>query len=309
MKRFAISIFAVQLLASAAFAQPAYGPQQSVADSNADEDVDGVVQSISTQLKIHKAGDVFTLDDDRSESSPESPPLETEDAGTPGNHGVEVSFITDCRLGSLRGRACLSGIDANIGIGDRVELNVSKSATADKLAGMRTQMGRSPTEVGVKWRFLDRDGWQAATYPSFEFDDATQIRGIDGALQDSEGRSIYLPVILSRDIGQVLTVVTNIGYRANLDHPNNNSVFTSVAVGRAFGRNSQGMIEIASEKERASPRRTTVRVGWIKVLFPKSRSRYRVSLSTSIGRSIGETESGAAETTLFFGITLSRRPH
>ena len=309
MKQFAISILTIQILAGAAPAQSVYGPQLSSANVRETDESDDVARAVLSKIRFHEAGDVFSIDDERSESSPEAPPLETDDAGTPGAGGIEVAFITDCSLGSQHGRTCRSGLDANLGIGDRVELNVSKAATADKLRGMKTQIGMGATEVGVKWRFFEKGRWEVATYPSFVLNDGTRIRDADGSMGESEGRSLYLPVIVSRDIGEKLTVVTNVGYRQNFDHPKESSVFTSVALGRSFGKSSQGMIEVASEKERRASHRTNVRVGWIRVLFPKSRSRYSVSLSTSIGHSIGETDDGTAQTTLLFGITLSRRPH
>ncbi len=243
---------------------------------------------------------------ERPESSPGSPPLVTDDPGTPGKHAYEINFNNDCDLASSR-HVCETGLDVAIGIGDKVQFRVSKYVTNDKATGERGHMGFGSTDVGVKWRFYDKGGWQAATFPSFDIADATRFRNSDGTFLNSEGRSVYLPLIISHEIGQRTTVVANVGYRQNFDHSESSSVFTSAAIARAIDGRSRAMIEITSEKSRSSIRRTDVRVGYIRLISKKNKP-YQVFLNASLGRSVGATDDGKGHTTLLFGLTFAKHP-
>lgn len=263
--------------------------------------------SVNSQIQVENSTDeVAPAASERPDSSPGSPPLETDDAGTPGRHGYELNFVTDCNVTST-GRACEAGIDAAFGIGEHIELQMSKAVTNEKVAGEPSRKGVNAGDFGVKVRFIDKNGWQIATYPSFKLNDATKFRNADGSYQETDGSSVYLPLIVSRDIGHKLTVVANVGYRANLQTSEKDSLFTSASVSRSFSDTSRGMAELTSEKFRYS-RLTEVRIGWVKVLFPKSRSRYQTSLFTSLGHSIGKTDDRLGHTTLLFGITVTRKP-
>lgn len=245
------------------------------------------------------------LHQERAESSPSSPPMATDDPGTPGKNGYEISFISNCDHSSGK-RACDNGIDLPIGIGENIQLRFSKSLTSEKISGEPSVNGHGATDVGVKWRFYDKNGLQIAVFPSFKFDDATRQTNLDGTPIESDGRSIYLPLIVSQELGEKYTVVTNVAYRANLDYSNKSSVFTSVAVGRSFSQTSRGMVEVASEADSES-RRTDVRIGWVKVLFPNRSGKFRTSFFTSLGRSVGRTDDGNTHTTVLFGINVTRK--
>ncbi|MEO6460125.1 MAG: hypothetical protein ABIO95_06720, partial [Bdellovibrionota bacterium] len=111
------------------------------------------------------------------------------------------------------------------------------------------------------------------------------------------------PLIVSKELGKY-TVVANVGYRKNFSDSDRDSVFTSAAVGHATGPHSRAMIEVASELTGGTSRRTDVRIGWIKVMFPDRSKRYQTSLFTSVGRSIGLTEDGMTHVTALFGISI-----
>jgi hypothetical protein len=166
-------------------------------------------------------------------------------------------------------------------------------------------VGHGPTDLGVKYRFYDKDGLKLAVFPSYQFDDASKIRNEDGTIADSEGRSIYLPLIISKDLGK-FTVVTNVARRQNLDHPENSSVFTSMSVGRAIGTQTRIMGEVVSEKT-GENRRTDVRVGFVRIILPDHFSKYQTSVFGSLGRSIKSTEDGLTHTSLLFGLSVAKK--
>jgi hypothetical protein len=246
--------------------------------------------------------------DEKPDSSPSSPPMATDDPGTPGRHGIEVNIISNCDR-SQDGRSCDTGIDAAFGLGDNAQFRISKGYTNDLTNGDRPFHGVGSTNVGVKVRFYDKNGVQLATFPSYGFDDAARRVDADGNPVPSDGHTVYLPLIVSKEFGQY-TVVANIGYQKNLDHAESSSILTSVAVGRAVGRNSKVMVEVANEKATdGTTRRTDVRIGWIKVIFPDASSKYQTSIFTSIGRTIGHTDDGISHITIQTGLQIARKSY
>ena len=240
------------------------------------------------------------------ENSPASPPLATDDPGTPGKNGFEINIIGNCDHSSNQ-QDCEAGLDAAFGIGDKAQIRISRSYQKSSAQGEKTLKGMGATDIGVKYRFYDNNGVQFATFPSYQLNDAKRQVDIAGNQIESEGRSVYLPIIVSKDIGSY-TVVANGGYRKNLDHAENNSVFTSVAIGHGLTVSSRVMAEIASEKVvHDGVRRTDVRVGWVKVIFPDSASKYQTSLFTSIGRSVGPTDDGRVHYSIMAGLSFSRK--
>ena len=63
----------------------------------------------------------------------------------------------------------------------------------------------------------------------------------------ADNTTFYIPVIVLKEFDKY-TVVANAGYRYNLKYPNQDSVFTSLAVGRSIGERNRIMAEIDSEK-------------------------------------------------------------
>ena len=243
--------------------------------------------------------------EERFESSPSSPPLATDDPGTPGRHAFEINFITDCDH-AQNGHACEGVIDAALGIGDRAQLRVSKGYSRERADGEPNFQGSGPTDIGVKFRFYDKNGLQIATFPSFRLDDATRRKDTDGNTLPSDGRSVYLPIIVSKDIGQNYTVVSNLAYEKNLDRADSNSVFTSVALGRSLGPDQKVMAEVESTVSTATGRNRTnfVRVGWAKVVFKSKTGRYHASLLTSIGRQVGPTDETGRHTPVMVALLV-----
>lgn len=246
---------------------------------------------------------------ERFESSPGSPPLNTDDTGVPGLHGYEINFITDCDHFQT-GRSCESGIDAAFGIGHNVQFRISKSRVQEAADGEHTFNGNGPTDAGFKYRFFQKGSWQMATFPSFNFDDGTRHHNADGSVVAPDGRSVYLPLIVTKDfnIGDAAyTVAGNIAYRKNLVTSNNDSTFTSIALGRGLSQTSRIMAEYSRDcNSRLNLCRQDVRVGWIKVIFPNDASKYETALFTSVG--VGEDYDGTKHETLLVGLSVARKP-
>jgi hypothetical protein len=130
------------------------------------------------------------------------PPMITDDPGTPGDKQWEINlgWTTERVAGStLYG---LPLLDANYGIGDRVEVTFETPwAVLRDDAGSRSGPGNSL--FGAKWRFYDagEHGWQASVYPQLTFLDP-------GSHSDRRGladpaTTLLLPFEVEKDLGPV----------------------------------------------------------------------------------------------------------
>lgn len=99
------------------------------------------------------------------------PPMITDDPGTPGPDKWEINVAwTDQRTPgeTLFGAPLL---DANYGIGDRIELTYYGSWNIARRPGEPDAGGMSDSELSAKWRFYDGgdDGLQVSVYPTVGF--------------------------------------------------------------------------------------------------------------------------------------------
>lgn len=238
------------------------------------------------------------------EHTPGAPVLDTDDTGTPGHHAVEINFIGECDR-AKGDRSCEAVVDAAFGIGKKTEISVVRPYEIEKEEGQETRKGFGPTEIGVKYRFLDRNGLSAAIAPSYSIDSTKPYVDADGGLVEGEGNSVYVPLIIQKDMKNV-SVVTNLGYRKMMKNSEDNAVVASVAVGHALSERSRLVGEVMTERDAHSlkKRETDVRIGYMKVIFPKSSSKYEKTLFVSAARSIGYTEDGKAHTKVRFGLSV-----
>jgi len=242
------------------------------------------------------------------ESAVSSPPMEMDDPGTPGPRGIELNFVgTLVRLGP--GHSSEGLLDANFGIGDRIQLKYERPYVTEHASGTSFQAGLGATEIGVKWRFIDSHGLEIATYPNYQFDDGFTLKDEEGNPEESEGRSAYLPLLISEHLGHLYSLAANYGYRHNLDgRGDDNNI--ALGLGRAVG-DGRILAEVFSERdENFHNRQTDARVGVAFLPFPKTfeHSSFEAPVFASLGHSIGKTEEGEKSTSFVFGVSLIRKP-
>jgi hypothetical protein len=128
------------------------------------------------------------------------PPMITDDPDTPGPGFWEVnvsvqsdSSRTDTRLETPR-------VDANYGVGDRIQLKF-EVPWVQALDGVRRQ-GPGDATAGVKWRFLGQEGMRLAwsVYPQVEFNTARS--SVNKELVDA-GPDFQLPTEITLEIHHV----------------------------------------------------------------------------------------------------------
>ena len=243
------------------------------------------------------------------ESAVSSPPMAMDDPGTPGHMGIEVNFVgTVVKAGSSRGTESL--LDANFGIGDRWQLKYERPYVTVDETDLEQQQGLGPTEIGVKWRFLDSHGWQMAIYPNYLFNDAFRVKDEEGVPEESEGKAFTVPLLISKNVAHVYTLAANIGYAQNIDNLSKDCV-GALGVGRALGANGRILAEVFSERdENLTNRQTDVRVGIVELFLPGTfaHSGYEFPVYASFGTSVGHTESGETVNSAVFGVSVIKLP-
>ena len=126
------------------------------------------------------------------------PPLVTDDPDTPGNGHWEINVAA---IGShVPGLAqlALPDADINYGWGDHVQLKIDTPWLLSHQDGEGVKTGLGASELGVKWRFLDREtsGFSMSMYPqvSVNFDTSSPRRGLT-----SSGLQWFLPLEASTE--------------------------------------------------------------------------------------------------------------
>ena len=171
-----------------------------------------VAVAVGLMTSFQLAGAVHVEAEEAPESSISSPPMEMDDPGTPGSQGLEVNLVgTLSRVGQGRGSESL--LDANYGIGDRIQLKYERPYLTQGVAGEQSQKGFGATELGVKWRVVDTGGWEVAVYPQYQFKDGFTLMDEEGNPEEEEGQSAYLPLLISKRLTHVYSVGANVGYK------------------------------------------------------------------------------------------------
>jgi len=170
-----------------------------------------------------------------------SPPLITDDPGTPGDGHWEINLgiSTEKRPGSRASELPL--LDANYGIGDRIQLKYEIPYLSLHEDGSPGKSGLGNSEFGVKWRFYDagEKGLLLSTYPQFEFNNPGSASDDRGLVEP--GSVFKLPFEFEREIGPV-TLIGQIGreFRSSGD-----SWYYGLSAGHNFGEKAAVALELA----------------------------------------------------------------
>jgi hypothetical protein len=132
-----------------------------------------------------------------------SPPLITDDPGTPGNGRweIDVGVSTERRSGVQVSELPL--LDVAYGLGDSVELNAELPFLVEHEEGQSQLSGFGRSAVSVKWRFHDtgEGGLALSVYPRYEFKTPGSSSDSRGLIES--GSAFRLPVQLEKGLGPV----------------------------------------------------------------------------------------------------------
>jgi hypothetical protein len=170
-----------------------------------------------------------------------SPPLITDDPGTPGDGHWEINLgvSTEKRPGSRLSELPL--LDLNYGIGDRLQLKYEVPYLRLTEDGASSESGLGNSAFGVKWRFYDagEKGLSVSVYPQAEFN-TPGTNSDDKGLVES-GTVFVLPFQFEREVGPV-TLIWQVGreFRSGGD-----AWFYGISAGHRFTENMEVAVELA----------------------------------------------------------------
>ena len=174
------------------------------------------------------------------------PPLLTDDPDTPGSGHWEINLawtLSQNRTSRLFGTPLL---DINYGLGQRLQLKAEVPWLILKDQQTGTQSGIGSTNLGVKWRFLDknRNGFAISAYPQLEI--RTSASSARRGLIE-HGAELRLPIEMSRELGPV-TIDGEIGYQ--FVQREKDEVVYGLAVGREINKRLELLAEIHGTAKR-----------------------------------------------------------
>jgi hypothetical protein len=135
----------------------------------------------------------------------------TDDPGTPGNGHWEINLAWTEQVSPGSTLVGLPLLDANYGVGDRLQLNYQASWNLLQDSGAATESGMSDSQLAVKWRFLDEgeNGLQASMYPRYTFLDPGSHSDRRGTADSTA--TFLLPFEVLRDFG-FISLNADFGY-------------------------------------------------------------------------------------------------
>lgn len=188
---------------------------------------------------------------DSLETSPQSPPLDVDDPGTPGCNKWEINLLTNGDFTRAENKFELPLLDINFGIGDNLQLKyevpMEKTQSSES---SHSNVGNS--KVGVKYMFFEDEEskLQVAFYPQMDFvTPGPKDSNID---LESSGNIVTLPFLLSKKIGETkkgdVMLTANVGYNISSRADTKNSVFLLTGIGMPLLKKISMMGELSTEQ-------------------------------------------------------------
>lgn len=168
-----------------------------------------------------------------------SPPLITDDPGTPGNGHWEINLGCSTVKRPDGQSSELPLIDFNYGIGERLQLKYEVPYLQVTSDGAPSASGLGNSSAGVKWRFYDagEKGLAVSMFPQWEFNNPGSASADRGLVE--HGSALLLPFQFAREVGP-LSLTGQVGreFRRSGDR-----WIYGITAGHHFG----GKLEIALE--------------------------------------------------------------
>jgi hypothetical protein len=145
----------------------------------------------------------------------------TDDPGTPGNAHWEINVAWTDQQAPGSTLLGLPLLDANYGVGDRIQLNYQGSWNELRNSGEPAQGGMSDSQLAVKWRFYDAGdtGLQLSMYPRVTF--PTPGSDSDRRGTADPNTTFLMPFEVRRDFG-VVSVNVDFGHTFSSAHGERN---------------------------------------------------------------------------------------
>jgi hypothetical protein len=96
-----------------------------------------------------------------------SPPLLSNDPGTPGPRNWEINILTSLERSDVKDEWQIPLFDINYGVGDRWQLTASMPFVVNHEKGIGVRRAVDGIEIGVKYRFVDYPGATGSNFSLF----------------------------------------------------------------------------------------------------------------------------------------------
>jgi hypothetical protein len=221
-------VFGVSILISVLISAAALAEENLKAESSATLET-----SLFSMGRFHFFSSICKSEAGESEeleTTPQSPPLNVDDPGTPGCNKWEINFVVDGDVTKDERSWELPLLDINYGIGDNLQLKYEvPNLNAQTTETNTSQVGNS--KAGIKYQFygLEESKTQIAFYPQVEFATPNSSQ----AKPEDQGTITTLPILFSTTIGKAargdVNMSLNLGY--NLSSRISTADFISAALG------------------------------------------------------------------------------
>jgi len=221
----------------------------------------------------------------------------TDDPGTPGDKHweINVGWSEQKMPGSTLIGVPL--VDANYGIGDRIELNYQASWNVLQVPGASSTSGMSDTLLAVKWRFYDagEGGLQVSMFPQCSFLDPGSHSDRRGTAESAS--TFLMPFEVLKDFG-FFSVNADFGHMFSADADEQGWTY-----GLCVGRNVTTHWELDAEvhldsSDRLHETETTVNAG----------TRYdlneHATLMLAIGKDTGNSRGPRVSLLSYVGVQI-----
>lgn len=217
-----------------------------------------------------------------------SPPMISDDTGTPGPYGWEINVIGSGDISADSKSYEFPVLDLNYGLGDRTQLTweipyaFNRVTEVDDMGNSTTvsSQGVANSSVAVKYRFYDNEdtGLSMAFYPHFEFRLPGSRLEEDGGVA-TRATAFILPLLLTREFDYV-SLTANLGAGKSSDDSKPN-YFSSVGLGTRLSPHVAILGELAGmDLGRGNERRVLLNIGLRGKLSEKH------ALAASVGRDL-----------------------
>lgn len=168
----------------------------------------------------------------------------TDDPGTPGPGHWEINLALRSDHAGDTTDYQLPLIDANYGVGERLQLKFEMPWVVQHTRGEPTLSGAGNSAAGVKWRFFDGgdDGWQMSLYPQLQ-----SRFPVSGSPVADSGVSYLLPFEFQHKLGD-WGLNFDIG-RWLRPAGQDDAWIGGIALGREFGESLELVGEVHDEAE------------------------------------------------------------
>lgn len=139
-------------------------------------------------------------------------PLVTDDTGTQGTGGMQLELNADAsrdRSGGTTERTRVANATFTYGLTEDLDLALNLPHQRAALTGTSAERGTGDVALGLKWRFLERDGFTLGLKPQVLLATGNEQRGL------GNGKPSYGASLLAAWEADTVTLLANAGYTYN----------------------------------------------------------------------------------------------